>query len=159
MRALLILFRAFDIRHIGSCPTCLRVSFFTMVSSWLFLVASLSLGLAVPPLADALPVLFSLLWLAHVVRRATLSVRHDQLRTNSTRRVALRFALAVMGAAAVSVAFPWEARADSGCGGWAGNSGCEPCSNYGVARCMRQNSSCGCYYCRSCGSDCGDNVC
>jgi hypothetical protein len=66
------------------------------------------------------------------------------------RRLAIRsFARAVAGAAVMSVAFPWQAHAQSACGGWSGGNGCRPCN-----RCQRQTNDCVCFDCRSCGPDC-----
>lgn len=155
---MLALVKMFDMRNVGTCPKCIRLSFLTMLLVcasacylWTFgVIGTLAFfGISIP---------FMCLWMAHVIRRASLSFRlHRQ--HDGSKRLALRLGLALMGSVATSIAFPWDARADSACGGWGGNSGCDSCDRYGVGRCMRQNSACGCYYCRSCGSDCGDNVC
>lgn len=151
-------FRIFDIRHVGTCATCMRISFMTMLLSWVSVLASVAFDTKATMQVSAGSVFFTLLWLAHILRYAARSTpSYDP--QNKSRRLAIRFGVALISGAAISVAFPFQAHADSGCGGWAGNSGCEPCSNYGNARCMRQNASCGCYYCRSCGEDCGNNVC
>jgi hypothetical protein len=149
--------RMFDLRHVGTCPTCMRISFLAMIFCWTVTLVVLACDANAIPLT-AMAIVLTLLWVAHIFRWAVLSTRTFQPQDNS-RRLTLRFALALAGSAVISIAFPWEARADSGCGGWAGNSGCPPCSDYGNGACMRQNSSCGCYYCRSCGENCGNNVC
>lgn len=158
MISLSAIIRMFDIRHVGTCPTCMRISFVTMFLSWICVIGTLAFADRATMLMSGVSVFLTLLWLTHVIRYAIRSTQSDQPQ-NQSRRLAIRLGTAVLGGAAVSVAFPFQARADSACGGWGGNSGCDPCSQYGNARCMRQNSSCGCYYCRSCGSDCGQNVC
>lgn len=151
--------RIFDIRQVGTCPTCMRISFLVMVFSWVNTAGVWLLSLNAASLVGAISILFTLLWMAHIVRRAVWSTRSYRPQDQS-RRLAIRFALALAGSAAISVALPRSARADSGCGGWGGNSGCPPCSDYGRGECMRQNSGCGCYYCHSCGADCPqDNTC
>jgi hypothetical protein len=158
MAPLSAIIRMFDIRHVGTCPTCMRISFGAMILSWVFTFGVLTVDFATAAFLFGISVLLTLLWLAHIVRRAVQSVLSDQSQIES-RRLALRFGVSLAGAAVTSIAFPGRSRADSACGGW--GSSCEPCtSQYGSrGNCMRQNSSCGCYYCRSCGNGCGNNVC
>ncbi len=158
MVSLSAIIRAFDIRHVGSCPTCMRISFLTMFLSWVSVLCALALDLKATTLISAVSILLTLLWLTHVVRYAMRSTHSDQPQ-NKSRRLAIRLGTAAIGAAAMSVAFPLQARADSACGGWGGGSNCPPCSDYGYGPCMRQNAGCGCYYCRSCGNNCGETVC
>jgi uncharacterized membrane protein len=149
----------FDVRYIGTCPTCMRISFCSMILSWCCLLGNFALDPSEMWLSLAASVVFTLLWLLHITRRALLVTYYDKP-SDPSRRLALRFALSVAGAAATSAAFPGQARADSACGGWGPGSDCEPCSNYGRGECMKQNAGCGCYYCHSCGADCPqDNVC
>lgn len=154
MTTLLAIVRALDITKVGMCPTCMRVSFLTFIG---FLILTFGAQVLNLPGKEALfvtTVFFALLWASHVVRRAALS-SYDRPGASSSRRRALRFGMTLAGAAAMSVAFPWQARADSACGGWGQGSGCEPCPS----NCMRQDSNCGCFQCRSCGANCGDDVC
>jgi hypothetical protein len=145
--------RTFDLRHVGECPTCMRISFMAMSLAALATIASSLLGLNTALFA-MLAVGLALLWLAHIVTRAIRSARrHHQ--ADPSRRLAIRtFAQVAVGAAAMS-AIPWGAHADSGCGGWAGNSGCRPCAS----SCQRQRNDCSCYSCRSCGNNCGNAAC
>jgi hypothetical protein len=148
--------RAFDLRHIGTCPTCIRVSFWVMILSWLIVAIALILDLKnAAPVISVVASALTLLWLAHIIMRAINSVRPDRL-DDPSRRLALgSFAVtaakAAIGAVVMSAAvFPSQlARADSGCGGWAGNSGCVLCGD-----CYRQTANCQCYPCRSCGNNC-----
>ncbi len=151
--------RSFDLRHIGTCPTCIRISFFLMAVSWLFVVVAY-----LADLNSELPIIggsfvFTFLWLSHVFARGIRSIPTNQPE-NLSRRIAIQaFAKAALGAVAVSVTLiPSRARADSGCGGWAGSSGCDPLTGP-WARCYRQRTDCSYYACRSCGNDCGNNVC
>lgn len=140
-----------DMRYVGTCPTCMRISFLLMILSWCCSLGLFSLGLYGMWLSFVASLVFSMLWLLHIARRALLFTRHNRP-ADASRRLAMRYALALAGAAAVSLASPWQAKADSGCGGWAGNSGCEPCYSQfpNNGWCMRQTSDCGCYYCHSC---------
>lgn len=144
-------FNVFDPRKLGTCPTCMRISFYLMVVT---LVALVFCTKDTPIWWFALSAasIFTATWLLHVVARVSRNVAADL--PQPSRREALRSigmtALKSAGAAAlISSAIPWQAKADSGCGGWAGNSGCTPCGP-----CQRQTSSCGCYSCRSCGNNC-----
>lgn len=151
--------RSFDLRNIGTCPTCIRISFLSMAVFWVFVFVAylVNLHAELPLLVGS--VVFTVLWLAHVFARGIRSIPTNQPESLS-RRIAIRaFARAALGAVAVSVALiPSRASADSGCGGWAGNSGCQPLSGP-WARCYRQRTDCSYYACRSCGNDCGSNVC
>jgi len=142
--------RTFNVRNIGTCATCMRISFLAMALSWLLVLAALTLDLNAKVLIYAVSIGLTLLWLAHIITRAARSM-HPSGADDYSRRLAIRtFVKAAVGAAVVSgAAFPWQAHADSGCGGWSGNSGCSPCS-----ACQRQTSDCQCYSCRSCGSNC-----
>lgn len=149
----------FDMRYIGTCPTCMRISFILMILLWCCLFAAFVLDLKGIWLVLAASAVFTPIWLVHIARRALLITKKQDDPSDASKRLALRLALAVVSAAGTSIAFPWQAKADSGCGGWAGNSGCEPCySQFGQnGWCMRQDGNCGCYYCHSCGANCPGN--
>lgn len=150
MMKLLSVLRAFDLRQLGNCPFCMRVSFQAMAAAWITATTAIALHLDWWHLSMILAALLSAVWLAHIVGRAirsSIDVPDDQ-----GRRVAIgRMLKAIGAAAAISVAFPRSAHADSGCGGWAGNSGCPR----GCLPCQRQRSDCSCTgNDRSCGQTC-----
>jgi hypothetical protein len=141
--------RSFDLRHLGTCRRCMRISFVTMTVSWVLLCGALWLCPDAVILASVGPVGLTAVWVAHVVARSTRSVR-SELPKNYSRRLAIRTAvMAAAGAAVVSV-ISSRAFADgmSACGGWGGGpeSGCSPCPS----NCYRQNDECGCAPCASC---------
>ena len=141
----------FDLRRIGMCDRCLRTSFVAMICAWIVVFIANQLAYPTGPIA-LISISLTALWLAHIVTRASRSTQPAELENNARRRALRSFGRAIVGAAGLSVAFPWQAHADSGCGGWAGNSGCLPCT-----RCSRQDRNCNCYSCRSCGSNCNGN--
>lgn len=108
---------AFDIRHLGYCARCMQISFFAMLASWLLAMGAfftnfhLGIAFSVPA------VIISLLWLGHVISRATKTIsafrRYQDSKTNtspSERREVLRaFGQAVLGATAVSIGWPLSA--------------------------------------------------
>jgi hypothetical protein len=148
---------AFDLRRIGTCPKCMRVSFAFLLAGWcaFFALSGLSDG-GMPWAILVIAVIFTLLWASHVVARAYRDAS-AQSATDAGRRVVFgTFARAIVGAALVSAALlpSQNARADSGCGGWAGGNGCSPCTS-----CQRQTSGCSCYDCKSCGSNCSSGDC
>jgi hypothetical protein len=150
-------FKAFDLRHVGECPTCMRFSFLFMVAAWITLAVATTIEGDSVVVAGGGVLLFSTLWLTHVATRAVRAAVPAKEPTSQvrSRRLALRtLAKAAVGAAALSAAMPWAAHADSGCGGWAGNSGCSRCGS-----CQRQTADCRCYSCRSCGNNCGNTAC
>jgi hypothetical protein len=151
--------RSFDLRHVGTCPTCMRISFVSMILSWLLAYAALMSGWsALLPIALASGAL-TLVWLAHVTVRPIQAMLADQPHSGARRGALRTLAKGVLAATLVS-AFPWQAYALSGCGGWAGNSGCRRCKDGRVVTgCMRQDNDCTCYTCRSCGNNCGTYVC
>jgi hypothetical protein len=100
---MLAIIRMLDIRHVGTCPRCMRISFLAMTSSWIFTLGLLALGFNATFLI-AISIVLTLLWVAHVVRRTTRSTHSHQPQDNS-RRLAFRLALALIGSAAISVAF------------------------------------------------------
>ena len=156
------LWKSFDLRHIGLCSICMRMSFKAALFAAVFWLATLALlaPAAIQLITGLLTAVLACLWLAHVARRAHLKlIEQDQ--PDMHRRYALGRVLAVLaGAISVSVAFPRPAHALSGCGGWAGNSGCSRCADGSyVTACERQDEQCRCYFCRSCGNRCGNNVC
>ena len=146
--------QTFDLRLVGTCPTCMRVSFFTMVTTWAaVLAASLYYVPAMPWLASVAGLL-TLLWLAHITARtkwnyqnSTRSKPVDRSRLLALRSVA-KAAVALVGMSAMMIS---PARADSSCGGWSGNSGCSACSG---GSCYRQRTDCSCYKDRGCGNSC-----
>lgn len=141
--------RMFDVRLLGTCPTCMRISFLAMILSWAFVLGALLFDLNAQVLISVASIGLTLLWLAHIITRAKLSIPHDRPE-NHSRRLAIRtIANAAVGAAVMTVAFPWQAHAISGCGGWSGSSCPNKCTS-----CERQNADCECYTCRSCGSTC-----
>jgi hypothetical protein len=152
MAAFIRIIRILNTSRLGTCPTCTRIAFLAATFSWsLPLIASIFGREGVLFILVA-PVGLTLLWIAHVIMAARRSA-HSNLPENLSRRLAMwTFAKSIISAAAIS-ALPIAARADSGCGGWAGNSGCSPCPDY-MRHCYRQDSNCMCYACRSCGDDC-----
>lgn len=143
---------AFDLRRVGMCARCMRTAFIALAIAWLCVLASWTGSLSVTtPFVFAVAALLTLLWASHVVARAFREIANGP----TSRRLALRgISSAVLGAVVVSVALipSKEARADSSCGGWSGNSGCKACG-----ACQRQTSDCRCYSCRSCGDKCTGN--
>jgi hypothetical protein len=138
----------------------MRISFVSMVLSWALLSMALTSDWnALLPIAVASGAL-TLVWLAHVTVRPIQSMLADRPHNDARRGALKTLAKGVLAATLVS-AFPWQAYALSGCGGWAGNSGCRLCSNDRLPphRCERQDNNCRCYWCRSCGNDCGNQVC
>ena len=141
--------RSFDLRHLGMCRRCMRISFAAMAVSWLLFGGALWLYPAAALFAAAAPVALTAVWIGHIVARSTRSVR-SELPRNYSRRLAIRTAvMAVAAAAATSVASN-KAHADglSPCGGWGGGpeSGCRRCPN----NCYRQNDECSCVRCATC---------
>jgi hypothetical protein len=142
--------RSFDLRYVGTCRKCMRISFAAMTLSWVAFCAAVWVGPAASAAAAALCVALTALWIAHIAARSTRVVR-SQLPTDYSRRLALHAAVtAIAGAAAVSV-LSQRAFADgdmSACGGWNGGpeSGCKPCPS----NCYRQSAECGCVPCASC---------
>lgn len=153
------IWRSFDLKQVGMCPTCMRISFLAMSVSWVLAAGSIATDI---PLLKVFTLFTSsaltMLWFAHVFMRAERSSGLNQPEDRS-RRVAIQaFARAVIGAAVMSTGalLPWQgAHADSGCGGWAGNSGCRN----SCGSCQRQDSNCNCHDCRSCGSNCDKGSC
>lgn len=156
---LLTFIRSFDLRHVGRCPTCMRISFASMVLSWLIVFAAQSLdSSAVLPIA-LVSLGLTLVWLAHVTTRPIQSMLADVPHSRTRRQALKALAKGVLAAAMVS-AVPVNAYALSGCGGWTGNSGCRRCKDGSrVTRCERQDNDCTCYFCRSCGNGCGNRPC
>ena len=141
--------RSFDLRHVGACRKCMRISFAAMTMSWMLLCGALWLCPDAAILVAIGPVVLTAVWVAHVGARSARTVRAE-LPQDYSRRFALRTAvMAVAGAAVVSV-MSSNAYADgmSVCGGWGGGpeSGCQPCPS----NCYRQNDECGCFLCGSC---------
>ena len=151
--------RSFDLRHVGTCPTCMRISFASMFLSWLLVSAGLLLDWnALLPIA-LVSLGLTLVWLAHVTTRPVQSMLVDAPHDKTRRQALKALAKGVLAAAMVS-AVPFDAYALSGCGGWAGNSGCRRCKDgTRVTRCERQDNDCTCYFCRSCGNNCGSRTC
>lgn len=150
MKIIKSVFGIFDTKKIGSCPTCMRMSFALMVISWLVLFFTFEKNLDEKPISLALSISLTILWLTHLLVRVKMVIlaNSDQLNNQERRVVIGSFAKAIVGAVLLS-ALPPKIYADSGCGGWAGNSGCLPCT-----RCQRQDSNCNCYECQSCGDNC-----
>lgn len=143
--------RAFDLRRVGSCAKCIKISFILMLSLWVLVVSQFSFGSGMK-VTVAGAVIFSALWLSHVFGRAIRMTNNDVHGIESRRRALRKFASAAAGAIVTSlaIAIP-SAYADSGCGGWAGNSGCPS----GCSSCQRQRSDCSCTGSdRSCGDGC-----
>jgi hypothetical protein len=140
--------RSFDLRHVGTCWRCMRISFVAMTVSWVLLCGALWLCPDAVIFASIGPISLTAVWLAHVVALSTRSAR-SELPENYSRRLAIRTAVMATAGAAVMSAMSSKAYADlSGCGGWGGGpeSGCRPCPN----NCYRQNDECGCTPCASC---------
>jgi hypothetical protein len=155
MKTLASVIQTFNLRHVGVCPTCVRISFRVMILSWVIVLNALALNLYAHPMMILVPSCgLTLLWSAHVITRALRSMPMQRL-GDPSRRLAIRaFVKAAAGAAVMSVAATSrQARADSGCGGWAGNSGC----GGPVGPCQRQTVDCRVYSCRSCGEGCTGN--
>jgi hypothetical protein len=144
----LMFIRAFDFRYFGTCRTCMRISFRAMVLSWPLSVGVQIFNLPGRDVLSEVSVAFTLLWIAHVINRANRSLGSNRPPIASRRAMLRTYLKGAVGAVAVS-AFPSLVHADSGCGGWAGNSGCPPCT-----ACQRQAVDCTCYDCRSCGENC-----
>jgi hypothetical protein len=141
--------RSFDLRHVGTCRKCMRISFLAMTMSWVLLFGGLWLCPNAAIVVSIGAVSLTAVWAAHVVARSMRSVRAE-LPKDYSRRLAIRTAvMAAAGATVVSVVSS-RAYADgvSGCGGWGGGpeSGCSPCPS----NCYRQNDECGCVPCASC---------
>ena len=147
------LLRTIDLRRVGTCQTCMRISFIMMLASWAISLAATSANLKVSQFICGISIVFTLLWLSHVFTRARRSIYFDG-NHDGTRRAALRtFGKAVLGAAVTSASLLMseKARADSGCGGWSGGGGC----SHGCGRCQRQDSNCNCSSNdRGCGDGC-----
>lgn len=151
MTKLFSVLRTFNLRQLGSCAFCMRVSFQAMAAAWAAAATATVMDLdwvCYPSMIAA--VLLSALWLAHIVGRAVRSSINAP--EDNERRIAIRRILKAIGTAAtISVAIPRNAHADSGCGGWAGNSGC----SRGCSPCARQRADCSCTgNDRSCGQNC-----
>jgi len=148
--------RSFDLRHVGTCGTCMRISFAAMSASWVLLGGAFWLWPDTVAVASIGPIALTAIWIAHIAARSSRVVC-SELPESYSRRLAIRTAImATAGAAAMSVVST-KARADglSPCGGWGGGaeSGCKPCPN----NCYRQNDECGCARCDSCchgGNEC-----
>jgi len=141
--------RSFDLKHVGTCRKCMRISFGMMIVSWLLLGAALWVCPGAVIFAAVAPLGLTALWFAHVAARSARSVR-SQLPTNHSRRLAMRTAVTAVAGAAVMSVVSGKVYADglSACGGWGGGpeSGCNPCPS----NCYRQNDECGCTPCGSC---------
>jgi hypothetical protein len=158
MATLWYIIRAFDLRHVGQCPTCMRISFGLMALSWTLVFTAAAMDLSALPMTVGSAGL-TFVWLAHIMTRSIQSVVARTTFSDSRRKTLKALAKGILAAALVS-AFPLPAHALSGCGGWAGNSGCSGCRDgTGVTSCERQDNDCTCYFCRSCGNGCGENVC
>lgn len=152
--------RSFDLRHVGTCWRCMRISFGAMAVSWALWLGAMWLFPHAAMFAAIGPIGLTGVWIAHIAAQSTRAVR-SELPRNYSRRLAIRTALAaVAGAAAVSIMTP-KARAQglSPCGGFRGQgseSGCRPCPN----NCYRQSSEdCGCMPCDSCCQRGGESGC
>jgi hypothetical protein len=152
--------RSFDLRHVGTCWRCMRISFATLTVSWVLLFGALWLWPDVAIFASIGPIGLTAVWIAHVVAHSARAVRSEPPE-NYSRRLAIRTAvMAVAGAAAVSV-MSRKAHADglSPCGGFSGQgpeSGCRPCPN----NCYRQSAEdCSCFPCDSCCNRGGESGC
>src|SRR6267154_1560730 len=89
--------RTLDLRHVGTCPTCMRISFLAMVLSWLLVLGALTLGLNATLLISIGSAGLTLLWLTHVITRAIRSINPPE---NHSRRLAIQtFAKAAAKAA------------------------------------------------------------
>lgn len=152
---------SFAWNNLGNCSHCIRSAFRAAVAGWFLSFVILILGwVSVLPLSIAVSLALTALWLAHIVvhtRKATLASSNSQLDSSavmSRRAVFPLFLRALCAAAAMSVmpAFAQQP-CPNGTGG-CGNDGCSDCYRpcYG-------NDARPCVYCRSCGSDCGDNTC
>jgi hypothetical protein len=148
--------RIFDLSLLGGCPRCIRISGQTAALSWVGLAGIVAAGFEAICLYSSLVIACGLtaLWFAHLIVRSVRNVRPDEVAMTSRRRAIRAFVSTLIGTAAMSI-LPETALADSGCGGWAGNSGCPPCPY--PRNCHRQTPSCQCYPCSSCGSGCPGN--
>ena len=152
MRKVAAVLGLIDLRRVGACPRCMKASFCSAAIAWLGAVGLSLIGSDTWSIAlVTFAVVLSSLWLAHVVARATRILSVSEPHDSNRRLTFKRTAKALTSAVVVSVAVgPWAgALADSGCGGWAGNSGCLPCRP-----CDRQRANCECYECASCGQNC-----
>jgi hypothetical protein len=134
----------------------MRISFATMIASWLLVCAAWRLWPASAMVASIGALGLTAIWVAHIAARSTRVVR-SELPENYSRRLAIRTAVAALAGAALVSVVATKAHADglSNCGGWGGGpeSGCKPCPN----NCYRQNDECGCARCDSCchgGNEC-----
>lgn len=142
------LVRTFDVRLLGTCAKCARISFGVSAASWILLSLAALAGLHINMLFFLGSIVLTALWIGHILARA---VRATPPQFESRRAALTRFALAIGGAAVTSLLLSIPAHADSGCGGWAGNSGCDPCPE---GNCYRQRTDCSCWKDTGCGSHC-----
>jgi membrane-bound metal-dependent hydrolase YbcI (DUF457 family) len=154
-----------DLKKVGACPACMRISFVLMAISWLSLFLSFEYSLE-PKLAFlVLASGLTVLWLIHVIRRIMIVIKThpEHYPINKERRTAIGNITKVALGAVLLSALPQRVFASSGCGGWAGNSGCgTPPASIGVfpIGCYRQENNCNWTGpCNSCGSNCSSNAC
>lgn len=152
--------RSFDLRHVGTCWRCMRISFVTMTVSWVLLFGALWLYPHAAMFASIGPISLTAVWIAHVVAQSARFVR-SELPENYSRRLAIRTAVAAVAGAAVVSVMSSKAHAQglSPCGGFRGGgseSGCRPCPN----NCYRQSAEdCSCLPCDSCCQRGGESGC
>lgn len=92
-----------DLRNLGVCPLCMRLSFLGMILSWLLLLGTMTLDADATAMVGTASVVLTFFWLAHISTRAIRSLPPKQIEIGA-RRVALRaFGRAIVGAATVSV--------------------------------------------------------
>ena len=58
--------RSFDLRHVGTCPTCMRISFGSMITAWAVLLVGYSLSSSVFLSVTVAAIILTILWFAHI---------------------------------------------------------------------------------------------
>lgn len=143
-------FASIFLRPLGSCSVCTSRAFLCATGS---LIASLFFGGPLKVGTEILTALLFALWvahlLAHAIRAATANKQTPGVVDPQFRQM-LFGAKAFLISAATSF-IPSTAFAMGSCGS---------CNSFASDyHCWRDGYDGNCYKCRSCGNDCGDNVC
>jgi hypothetical protein len=104
--------KTFDLRHLGACPTCMRISFLAMIGSWLLLLVAGPVSLSVYTIAG-LAIFLTCLWLAHISFRALRTLSHMHVAFNGSQASIQSFSRALAASAKLSMRLDIDM---SGCG-------------------------------------------
>jgi hypothetical protein len=149
--------------NLGNCVTCIRKAFQAAAAGWCLTLLFAIVGWSqLLPLSLVSAIALTTLWVAHLIIHARkvsgLAKRRDVIHSTVgvSRRGTLSLFTRTVIVGAVLSATPAFAQQCTGGTGSCEQDGCPECTRPCYVRGSTIN---GCISCRSCGSNCGDNIC